>query len=221
MITDCRDLALLGELTDPDADLFRLACQTLLTRSFVMRGTESSDALWDFAIRNVRVLEAWFSCAGISLKRDEILGVISIRPVPAMRARLGKEETCALLVARLLFEEKRAELSLSRFPSVSLFDLAQRYRAVIGVSLKKTRLMEILRSFSRWRLIEAQGELDDPETALVLFPSIAMTLDQAGIDEILEAVRDKGRAGIAEATVVDAEPDEVPTEPDGPEGDEE
>ncbi len=188
MITDFRDLALIGELTDPEADLFRLACQTLLTRSFVMRGTESSDALWDFAIRNIRVLEAWFSCAGISLKRDEILGVISLRPVPAMRARLGKEETCALLVARLLFEEKRAELSLSRFPSVRLFDFVQRYRAVTGLELKKTRLAEILRTFARWRLIEAQGDLDDPETPIVLLPSLAMTLDQEGVDEITGAL---------------------------------
>ncbi len=221
MTVDYKDLALLGDLTEAEADMFTRAAQTLLAKSFIVRGTEQGDALWDFSIRNVRLLEAWLSCAGISLKRDEALGVIALRPSPLMRARLGKEETCALLVARLLFEEKRAELTLSRFPSVRVFDLAQRYRAVIGVSLKKTRLMEILRSFSRWRLIEAQGELDDPETALVLFPSIAMTLDQAGIDEILEAVRDKGRAGIAEATVVDAEPDDVPTEPDGPEGDEE
>ena len=216
MTTDYKDLALLGDLTEGEADMFTLAAQTLLSKSFILRGAEQGDALWDFSIRNVRLLEAWLSCAGISLKRDEALGVIALRPSPSMRARLGKEETCALLVVRLLFEEKRAELTLSRFPSVRVFDLAQRYRAVIGVALKKTRLMEILRSFSRWRLIEAQGELDDPETALVLFPSIAMTLDQAGIDEILGAVREKGRTGIAEATV-DGEPDEVPTEPEGDE----
>lgn len=188
MITDFHDLALIGEFTDPEADLFRLACQTLLTRSFVMRGTESNDAIWDFSIRNIRVIEAWFSCAGFSLKRDEILGVISLRPVAAMRARLGKEETCALLVARLLFEEKHAELSLSRFPSVRLFDFVQRYRTVTGLELKKTRLAEILRSFARWRLIEAKGDFDDPETPLALLPSIAMTLDQEGVDEILGAL---------------------------------
>ncbi len=204
MITDFRDLALIGELTDPEADLFRLACQTLLTRSFVMRGTESSDAVWDFSIRNIRVLEAWFSCAGMSLKRDEILGVISLRPVPAMRTRLGKEETCALLVARLLFEEKRAELSLSRFPSVRLFDFVQRYRTVTGLELKKTRLAEILRSFARWRLIEAKGDLDDPETPIALLPSIAMTLDQEGVDEITGALGNGGGA-----------PEEEPTEGDG------
>lgn len=188
MITDYRDLALIGELTDSESDLFRLACQTLLSRSFIMRGTESSDALWDFTIRNIRALEAWFSCADISLKRDELLGVVSMRPVPALRAKLGKEETCALLVARLLFEEKRVELSLSRFPSVRIFDFVQRYRAVTGLDLKKTRLAEILRSFARWRLVEASGDLDDPETPLALLPSIAMTLDQEGVDEIAGAL---------------------------------
>lgn len=188
MSLDSTDLESLGELTDSEGDLFRLAAQTLLSRSFILRGTEKDDTLWDFSIRNIHLLEAWFTLAGIAIKRDENLGAIALRPAPAMRARLGKEETCALLVLRLLFEEKRAELSLSRFPSVRVFDLIQRYRAVIGIELKKTRLLEILRSFGRWRLIDTQGDPADPETSVILYPSIAMTLDQAGIDEILAAL---------------------------------
>lgn len=220
MTTDYKDLALMGDLTEGEADTFRLAAQTLLSKSFIVRGTEQGDTLWDFSIRNLRLLEAWFSCAGISLKRDEALGVMAIRPASSMRSHLGKEETCALLVVRLLFEEKRAELTLSRFPSVRVFDLVQRYRAVIGIPLKKTRLMEILRSFSRWRLIEAQGDLDDPETALILFPSIAMTLDQAGIDEILEAVREGARPDDTTENADDGESGDGPADPEAEGGEE-
>lgn len=188
MTVDTADLVLIGDLTDSETDLFRLAAQTLLSRSFILRGAEKSDALWDFSIRNIRLLEAWFACAGIQLKRDETLGVIALRPGASMRARLGKEETCALLVARLMFEEKRAELSLSRFPSIRVFDFIQRYRAVIGLDLKKTRLIELLRAFSRWRLLDTEGDATDPESAIILYPSLALALDQAAVDEIVQAV---------------------------------
>ena len=188
MTIDTAYLSIIGDLTDGETDLFRLAAQTLMSRSFIVRGTEKADVLWDFSIRNIRLLEAWFACAGIQLKRDEMLGVIALRPGASMRARLGKEETCALLVARLSFEEKRVELSLSRFPSIRILDFVQRYRTVIGIDLKKTRLAEILRSFSRWRLIGIEGDPTDPESAIVLYPSLALTLDQAAVDEVLQAV---------------------------------
>lgn len=194
MNVESADLDPIGELTDSEMDLFRSAAQTLLSRSFIVRGLNRDDTLWDFSIRNIRLLEAWFACAGIQLKRDEMLGVISLRPGSFMRARLGKEETCALLVARLLFEEKRTELSLSRFPSVRVFDLVQRFRAVIGYELKKTRLVDILRAFGRWQLLLADGDLSDPETVLVLYPSLALALDQAAVDEILAAAQ-KERPG--------------------------
>ncbi|MBN2875987.1 MAG: hypothetical protein JXM71_12890, partial [Spirochaetales bacterium] len=88
MNIDTADLALIGELTDAETDLFRLAAQTLLSRSFILRGTDKGDTLWDFSIRNIRLLDAWFACAGVQLKRDEMLGVIALRPGSSMRARL-------------------------------------------------------------------------------------------------------------------------------------
>jgi hypothetical protein len=184
------DIERIVELTDSEGDLFRQASQTLLARSFIIRGAEKNDELWDFAIRNIHLLEAWFSLGGMSLKRYENLGVISLRPTASLRARLGKEETCALLVLRLLFEEKQKELHLARFPSIRLFDFDERYRAVIGNGLKKTRRQEILRALGRWRLIDVQGDGHDPETPMILYPSIALTLDQQAIDEILAGVRD-------------------------------
>ena len=72
MIHDARDLAALADLTDGERDVFSRATQALLARSFIVRGSEKDDSLWDFAIRNIRLLELWFSFAGITIKRDEI-----------------------------------------------------------------------------------------------------------------------------------------------------
>lgn len=202
MNADTADLSLIADLTDTETDLFRQSAHTLLSRSFIIRGAEKDDDLWDFSIRNIRLLEAWFACAGVSLKRDESLGVIALRPGAGMRLHLGKEETCALLVLRLLFEEKRTELSLSRFPSIRVFDFLQRYRAVTSLDLKKTRFVEILRSFARHRLAQIDGDPADPESAILILPSVAMSLDQAGIDEIIAGL-DVGEGESDEASGTD------------------
>ncbi|HOE94123.1 MAG TPA: DUF4194 domain-containing protein [Candidatus Cryptobacteroides sp.] len=193
MIHDARDLAALTDLTDGERDVFSRATQTLLAHSFIVRGAEKDDSLWNFSIRNIRLLELWFSFAGITIKRDETLGVIAIRPLPVMRIRLTKEATVALLVLRLLFEEKRRELSLARFPSVNVFDFVQRFSAVTNQELKKTRLVEVLRFFSRWRLISIEGEFANPDSIMILYPSISMSLDQEGVEEILGALENEGR----------------------------
>lgn len=209
MTFDMHELSLIGEMSDADADIFKKAVRLLLSGTFIIRGTEKNDAMWNFAVRNIKMLEAWFSCADISLKRDENLGVIALRPSFDMRIKIGKEETCALLVLRLLFEEKRTELTLSKFPSVRVFDYVQRYRAVIGLDLKKTHIADIMRKFSSLNLISFSGDPTDPEGILLLYPSIALTLDQAGIEEISAAVENAvgGNAAVNEIDTESSESD--------------
>ncbi len=185
MRTDSSELALIGDLTDGEFDLFRSAIRLFLSRTFIIRGFESDERLYDFVIRNIRMFESWFSCADIELKRDEGLGVICCRGGHELRARLSREETCALLVFRLLYEEKRTEISLARYPSILVLDFVQKYRALTDRDIAKTRLIELLRRLASFRLVGIPPDPADLEGVLVLYPSLALALDWAGIDEIL------------------------------------
>lgn len=198
MSLDAEHLSLIGELDDASFDVFKAAVKTLLSRTFIVRGEERGDEVYDFAVRNVRLLEAYFACADMEIRRDETLGVVACRGGSETRMRLGREETCALLVLRLLFEEKRSELSLAGHPSVLVVDFVQRYRAVVGEELKKTRLESALRKLASSRLIRLPADPTDPDGAIVLYPSLAMALDREGIDEILAAVAKEIAAGEAE-----------------------
>ncbi len=195
MTVDAENLILIGELSDTEFDLFKAAVRTLLSRTFLVRGIERSDQVYDFAVRNIRLLEAWFGCADMELRRDEILGVVACRAGHDMRLRLSRDETCALLVFRLMFEEKRTELSLTGYPSISVFEFAQRYRAVVGDDLKKTRLETVLRKLAGCRLMEIPSDPANPDGIIVLYPSLAMVLDQKGIDEISAAVSKEDLSG--------------------------
>ncbi|MDR0624811.1 MAG: DUF4194 domain-containing protein, partial [Treponema sp.] len=136
MIRDLEGLNLITELTEADFDLFKSAVHTLLAKTFIIRGAGRDEVLYDFTIRNSSLFDAWFSCMDASLIRDEGLGVVCFRGGGDTRLRLGREETCALLTARLLYEEKRTELSLAAFPTVTVFDFVQRYNVMVGEEIK-------------------------------------------------------------------------------------
>lgn len=182
------EMALIGELTDAEFDAFRSCSRILLSKTFLIRSFEREEKLYEFALRNIRLLELWFSCAGIELRRDEGLGVIACRAGHEMRARLGREETAALLVARLIFEEERGGLRLSRFPSVPVGDFLRRFLTVTGIEPRKTRMAEAFRRLEHFRLVELSSDPADPEGMILLYPSLALALDMQAIEEIEKAL---------------------------------
>jgi len=220
MRPDIAELGAIAALTDPEYDTFRKAVKTLLARTFIIRGYEKEERLYDFSIRSISLLESWFSCAEIHLARDEGLGVIACRAGSEMRSRLSRDETCALLVLRLLFEEKRAEIHLASFPSVTVIDFLHRYRALTDRDITKTRLADIFKRLVSFRLIDAPTDPTDPDGTVILYPSLAMTLDQAAISEIEMAIEQEGRLHSQSATDNESSSTEdsvIRTEPSGTE----
>lgn len=174
------------ELTDDEFDLFKASLKMLLSKTFIIRGKEREEELYDFTIRNMPIYDAWFSCMDAKIIKDESLGVIAFRGGSGTRLRLGREETCALLVFRLLYEEKRTELSLTSFPSVTLLDFEEKYNAMTNGSLKKTRLEEILRRLQSHKLIDVLSSgITDKEGLIVLYPALAVSVGRDSIDELL------------------------------------
>jgi hypothetical protein len=193
MNSELDGLPMIPELTDDDFDVFKTAVHTLLVKTFIIRGIDKEEALYDFVIRNSAIFDAWFSCMDAQLVRDESLGVISFRGSGDTRIRLSREETCAILVFRLLYEEKRAELSLSAFPTITVFDFVQKYNAMTDDQIKKTRLTDILRRLQTLKLIELLSpEAADMEGLVVLYPSLAISVDRDSIDDILGSLTKRG-----------------------------
>jgi hypothetical protein len=89
-------------------------------------------------------------------------------------------------VARLLYEEKRAELFLTAFPTVRIGDFVDRYNAMTDEKLKKTRQKEIFRRLRSYKVIDFDtSDFADPEGTMILYPSLAMGIDRDGIDELM------------------------------------
>jgi len=193
MNQDLDALILIRDLSSSEFERFRTALQTLISKTFIIRGIDRERELYDFTIRNIALFEAWFSCMNAALVRDESLGVIAFRGSGSTRFFFAKDEICAVLALRLLYEEKRLEVTLTKFPVVSVRDFQDKYNAMTGEEIKKTALIKILTRLSSCKLISVEShDYAAPEAVIQLYPSIPMSIDRNALDEAIAVLENKG-----------------------------
>jgi hypothetical protein len=192
---DLDSLTLIRDLSSDEFERFRTIAQILCSKTFIIRGIDKERELYDFAIRNIALFETWFSCMNAALIRDESLGVIAFRGPGNTRLRFSREEICAVLVLRLLYEDKRLEVTLTKFPVISVRDFQDKYNAMTGDEIKKTALDKVLSRLSSCKLISVEShDYTDPEAIIQLYPSIPMSIDRSALDEALAVLENKDSA---------------------------
>jgi len=192
---DLDSLVLIRELSNDEFERFKTAAQTLCSKTFIIRGIDKERELYDFTIRNIALFETWFSCMNASLIRDESLGVIAFRGPGNTRLFFTKDEICAVLVLRLLYEDKRLEVTLTKFPVISVRDFQDKFNAMTGDEIKKTALIKVLSRLSSCKLISVEShDYADPEAIIQLYPSIPMSIDRNALDEALALLENKESA---------------------------
>ncbi|MDR0312550.1 MAG: DUF4194 domain-containing protein [Treponema sp.] len=195
MNQDLDALVLIRDLSSDEFERFKTAVQTLTSKTFIIRGIEKERDLYDFTIRNIALFEAWFSCMNAILVRDESLGVIAFRGPGNTRLYFTKDEICAVLVLRLLYEEKRIEVTLTKFPILTVRDFQDKYNAMTGEEIKKTALIKVLTRLSSCKLVSIESQdYSEPEAIIQLYPSIPLSIDRSALDEALATLGNKGNA---------------------------
>jgi hypothetical protein len=207
MNQDLEALSLIQDLSPDEFERFRKAAHILTSRTFIIRGIVKERELYDFTVRNIALFEAWFSCMDASLVRDENLGVIAFRGSGLIRMHFSREEICAVLALRLLYEDKKLEVSLTGFPVVTVADFQQKYNAMTGDEIRKTALVNVLKRLSSCKLIFMDSQdYADPEAIIQLYPSVLMSMDRNALDDAVAFLENKNNPA-GEDTADDAEAD--------------
>jgi hypothetical protein len=200
MNQDLDALVLIRNLSSDEFERFKNAVQILVSKTFIIRGIDKEREIYDFTVRNIALFEAWFSCMDASLIRDESLGVISFRGPGNTRLYFSKDEICAVLVLRLLYEDKKLEVTLTKFPVVTVREFQDKYNAMTGEDIKKTALIRVLTRLSSCKLVSVESqEYADPEVIIQLYPSIPLSIDRNALDEamaLLESKEDSSELGM-------------------------
>lgn len=178
----------IDELSDRDFELFQNSIHALLSGSYIIRGLDEHNKYYRFIMSNLNLVKAYLYCGGLSFNYDESLGIVSRSGTPSDRIVLGIEETVSLLVLRLIYEERRHDISLGEFPVICVRDFLEKHSILSKRQIKKTRFREILRRFQSLKLIFIKGDETDPETSIYLYPSIPFALDGQAVDDIYSRI---------------------------------
>jgi len=193
MNQDLDPLILIRELSSDEFERFKTAVSILTSKTFIIRGIDKERELYDFTIRNIALFEAWFSCMNAVIVRDESLGVIAFRGSGNTRLFFSRDEICAVLVLRLYYEEKRLEVTLTKFPVISIRDFQDKYNAMTGEEIKKTALIKVLTRLSSCKLISVEShDYADPDGIIQLYPSIPLSIDRNALDAALANMEQEG-----------------------------
>jgi hypothetical protein len=202
-------------MTDQQQSTFARAIQVLLSSTFIIRQIDKDKELYRFVMSNYRIVEAYLSYAELHLRKDEHLGIIACGGPSAVSTSLNLEETLSLLIFRLLYEEKQHVISLQQEHTVRQCEFHEKYKILTDRMLGKTRMREVLHTLKALKLILVRGDELDPETLIVLYPSLAFVVDSQVIDDVYDRIaRLSGKQPEAGASrSATGEPDE-PTDDD-------
>ena len=177
---------------------FRRAANLLLNKCFLLKKLEETKQDYFFVVKNRKEFEEYFSFIGYGVDVDEMQGVIAlVNNGGSGRIHLKKQETIFLLILRLLYAEKRRELSLSNDVIISIEDIQEKYnilRITAKANLDKTMLRENIKLFKRFNLISAlDGDSVMPEAKILIYPSILFAARNEDInkyyDEVIQKVK--------------------------------
>ena len=199
-------------LTEQEA--FRRIVNWLLAHTYLLQGTYAFEDNMNrtnpdylFVERNFELFQDYLEYAGFRLERDSNYGVIFLSSSYEFnRVKLDKATTLMLYVLRLIYEEEREKLSLSRDIFTTTGDLDHKMLS-LGVIKRKPAnltLRDSLRTLNRFRIVEkVDGPWENADTRLLILPTILFIVTNERISNMYQLI-DEEETGEHEETEEDA-----------------
>lgn len=174
-----------------DKDEFRRVCNKLMSTCFICRQNADTKSEYYFILRQKPVFARYLDVLGYTLEINEEYGVIQlVNRENYNHLYMKLYESIILLILRILYDEKKRELSLSDVV-INIGDIQEKY-----VSLKirekqidKTTMNNALRLFKRYNLIALlDKDLFKEESRIVVYDSILMAVRVEDIKRVSDMI---------------------------------
>ena len=148
-----------------------------------------------FVERNFELFQEYLNLSGFHLERDSTYGVIYLSSsYDGSRVHFDKLTTVMIYTLRLIYEEERAKLTLTKEVIITTADLVQKMIAVGSVRKKPAnmQLYQALRKLIRFRILQKlDGSLEAPQTHLLILPTILFVVSNEQISNMAKLVEQK------------------------------
>ena len=181
-------MELLDKMLQRDKENFRRICNRLLSCCFFCKSNVSNKSDYYFVLKYRSEFKTYLEVLGYRLEINEELGVIQLtNDYNYNRLNLKLYESVILLILRILYDEKKRELSVSDEVIVNLGDIQDKYLSlqIREKMIDKTTMRNALSMLRRFQIIETlDRDLGNEESRILIYDSILMAVR---IDDIRKA----------------------------------
>ena len=181
-------MELLDKMLQREKENFRRICNRLLSCCFLCKSNGAGKSDYYFVLKYRSEFKTYLEVLGYRLEINEELGVIQLtNAYNYNRLNLKLYESVILLILRILYDEKKRELSVSDEVIVNLGDIQDKYLSlqIREKMIDKTTMRNALSLFRRFQLIEIlDRDLGNEESRILIYDSILMAVR---IDDIRKA----------------------------------
>lgn len=183
-----------------DRDEFRRVCNRLMSFCFILKQNQQTKSDYYFILRHKEIFERYLGILGYTLEINDQPGVVQlVNRENTNHVLLKLQDSIILLILRILYDEKKRELSLSDVV-VNVGDIQEKYLSlkIREKQIDKTTMNNALRLFKRYNLVETlDRDLTQEDARILIYDSIIMAVradDIRAVSELLARYR-KGRNG--------------------------
>ena len=183
-----------ADFLDLPKDKFRSSANKLLNECFLLRKHKDTASDYYYILNNRSAFESFFDLIGYELIFREDLGVIALyNSAGTGRIQLKKAESILLLILRLLYIEKRKELSASDDVIIVADEIYDKYNLLnLRAKLDKTTMRNALGLFRRYHLLNnLDADMSNPDTRMVIQPSILFSMTSESLEEFYRESKEK------------------------------
>ena len=154
-------------LLQKEKDNFGRVCNRLLGTCFLCKGNQNTRPDYYFVLKYRKEFKEYLGVLGYRLEINEEYGVVQLTsPRGINRMNLKLYDSIVLLILRILYDEKKRQLSAVEEVIVTL-----------GEIIDKTTMRNALSLFRRYQIVELlDRDLGDEESRVLIYDSILMAV---------------------------------------------
>lgn len=204
-------MELYNKLNSREKEDFKKVCNKLLSICFICGKIESNKSDYYFILRNKEAIKEYFSPLGFNLEINEEYKVVQlVNQLNFNRMKLNLWESIVILVLRVLYDEKRREISMSSEVLINVGDIQEKITAlkIRDKIIDKGALNNTLRTFKRYNiLINLDKDLTLEDTRLIIHPTILMAIRVEDLKSVYDRINNYKKTG--EDSALDGEDEEA------------
>ena len=188
----------LNGMMQKDKDEFSRICNRLLSNCFLCRKNEATRRDYYFIKKYIKEFSEYISVLGYRLEINEEYGVVQVtNPQNYNRYNMKLMESILLLILRILYDEKKRELSISDEVIVNMGDIHDKFMdlKVRDKMMDKTSMRNAISMMRRFQIVEVLDKnLSNEDARLIIYDSILMAVRVEDIKQVYDKL-DKYRKG--------------------------